>query len=142
MDPESYKLAWSLYLGAGVVFSLLSWRVLRRYLWLELAYLVQCLLLALMFVPAPVTTGDPSVLAPALIVFTLDTLTIDPTATAGLDALTRLAVGMVGAVAAAVLLSLVHRLVARRPRSRAAAPSSISGVSGPGAPGPRPRPSR
>jgi hypothetical protein len=114
MDPESYKLAWSLYLGAGVVFSLLSWRVLYRYLWLELAYLLQCLLMALMFVPAPVTANDPSVLAPALIVFTLDTLTIDPTATAGIEALTRLVVGFVGAVVAAVVLSVVHRMIARR----------------------------
>jgi hypothetical protein len=132
MDPESYKLAWSLYLGGGVVFSLLSWRVLHRYLWLELAYLLQCLLMAVMFVPAPVTAGDPSVLAPALIVFTLDTLTIDPTATAGIEALTRLVVGMVGAVVAAVVLSIAHRAVARHfrphvavePASAAAEPAS------------------
>jgi hypothetical protein len=51
------------------------------------------------------------VLAPALIVFTLDTLTIDPTATAGIEALTRLVVGLAGAVVVAVVLSVFHRQV-------------------------------
>jgi len=119
MDPESYKLAWSIYIGAGVLFCLLSGWVLWRYVWRELAYLLQCLLMAVMFVPAPVTAGDPSIVAPALIVFTLDSLTIGPTATAGIEALTRLVVGMVGAVVAALVLSVLHRVVfGRRVKAR------------------------
>ncbi|MDR0780836.1 MAG: hypothetical protein LBF16_09100 [Pseudomonadales bacterium] len=125
MDSESYKHAWSLYIGAGVVFSLLSWRVLYRYLRLELAYLLQCLLLAVMFMPAPVTAGDSAVLAPALIVFTLDTLTIGRTADAGVAALAQLAVGLTGAVLAAVVLSILHHLVARGLRQRAAAAPQV-----------------
>ncbi|MDR2212810.1 MAG: hypothetical protein LBE21_04215 [Pseudomonadales bacterium] len=114
MDPQNYKLAWHVYIGAGLVFSLLSWRVLWRYLRRELAYLLMCLLLALMFVPAPVSADDPTVLAPALIVFALDSVTIERTATAGVAALTRLAVGGAGAVALALVLSIIHYLVARR----------------------------
>lgn len=111
MDPGNYTLAWSLYVGAGIVFGLLSWRVLRRYLWRELAYLLQCWLLALMFVPAPVLPDQPT-LAPALIVFAMDTITIE--ATAGIGALTRLVMGLAAGLLAALVLSVIYRVRRRR----------------------------
>lgn len=111
MDPASYKLAWGLYLGAGVIFSLLSWRVLNRYLWRELAYLLECWLLALIFVPAPVMPGEP-ILAPALIVFAMDTLTME--AVAGIGALTRLVMGLAAGVFLTLVLSIVYRVRRRR----------------------------
>jgi len=120
VDPASYKLAWSIYIGAGVVFSLLAGWVLWRYLWRDLAYVLECILLALIFVPAPVTANDPSILAPALIVFTLDSVTIDPTATAGIEALTRLVVGLAGAVLGGFILAIAHRLIFRGHRAQPA----------------------
>ncbi|HWK52972.1 MAG TPA: hypothetical protein VNR18_01275 [Hyphomicrobiales bacterium] len=111
MDPASYKLAWGIYLGAGLIFSVLSWRMLSRYLWRELAYLLQCWLLALIFVPAPVIPDEP-VLAPALIVFAMDTLTIE--AAAGIGALTRLVMGLAAGLLATLLLSIFYRVNRRR----------------------------
>jgi len=111
MDPQNYLIAWGIYLVAGVIFSILSWRVLHRYCWRELALVLECWLLALMFVPAQVIS-DPPTWAPALMVFVMDTLTID--STAGIGALTNLVLGLGLGLVVAILLGLVLRITRQR----------------------------
>jgi len=110
MDANDYTTAWLIYIGAAVVLSVLGWGFLKRFLPRELAYLLQCWLLALLFTPWYVLE-DQELLAPALIVFALDTVTIAPVA--GVRALTPLALALMAGLLVAVLLSIIYRV--RRP---------------------------
>jgi len=80
-------------------------------LWRELAYLLQCLLLAIIFTPWYVLPEE-EILAPAVIIFMLDLVTID--ATTSIRALIPLVMAMLSAVIATVILSIVYRIRRRR----------------------------
>lgn len=107
MDSGDYTTAWLVYLVAGAVLSLLCWRVLRRYLPRALAYLLQCWLLAVLLTPWYVEEGS-EIMAPAFIVFAMDSITIAPIA--GVRALIPLIMAMVAALLIAVVLSVIHRI--------------------------------
>ena len=111
MEARDYLIAWILYGLAAVIMSIIAWVVLRRYLWRELAYLLECWLLAIFFTPTRVLV-EQEIMAPAIIVFAMDTVTIDPTA--GIRALIPLVMAMAGMLVAAVVLSLVYRVRMRR----------------------------
>ena len=113
MEPSDYITAWVVYLLAAAVFSIVAWRVLRRLPWRELAYLLECWLLALLLTPWYVLP-DQDILAPALIVFVLETVTIAPTA--GIRALIPLILMLFVMLVVAVLLSVLHRIRLRRHR--------------------------
>ncbi len=107
MEQSDYIAAWVAYLIAAAVFSVLAWRVLRRLPWRELAYLLQCWLLALLLTPWYVLT-DQDILAPALIVFVLDAVTIEPAA--GIRALIPLVLTLFMMLVVAALLGIVHNI--------------------------------
>lgn len=111
MEARDYLIAWILYGLAAVIMSIIAWVVLRRYLWRELAYLLECWLLAIFFTPTRVLV-EQEIMAPAIIVFAMDTVTIDPTA--GIRALIPLVMAMAGMLVAAVVLSIVYRVRMRR----------------------------
>jgi hypothetical protein len=111
MEARDYLIAWIVYGLDAVIMSIIAWVVFRRYLWRELAYLLECWLLALFFTPARVLV-EQEVMAPAIIVFAMDTVTIDPTA--GIRALIPLVMAMAGMFVVAVLLSVVYRVRMRR----------------------------
>lgn len=116
MEQSDYVAAWTAYLIAAVVFSALSWRVLRRMRWREFAYVLECWLLALLFTPWYVM-DDQNLLAPALMVFALDIVTVEPAA--GVRALVPLVMALFLGLIVAGLLSVFHRV--RRRKARAAA---------------------
>ncbi len=111
MEARDYLIAWILYGLAAVIMSIIAWVVFRRYLWRELAYLLECWLLAIFFTPTRVLV-EQEIMAPAIIVFAMDTVTIDPTA--GIRALIPLVMAMAGMLVAAVVLSIVYRVRMRR----------------------------
>ena len=111
MEAADYRMAWIIYTMAGIVLAFLAWRVLYKYLLREVAYLLQCFLLALMFTPAYVLE-DQRIMAPALIVFLMDVITISPTA--GIRALIPLVLALMVALIVAVLLIISHRIRLRR----------------------------
>ena len=114
MEQGDYIAAWTAYLIAAVVFSALAWRLLRMLPWRGLAYLLDCWLLALLFTPWYVTDGQ-NILAPALMVFALDIVTIEPAA--GIRALVPLVMTLFVAIVLAVLLSIWDRMRLRRARA-------------------------
>jgi hypothetical protein len=111
MEAADYRMAWIIYTMAGIVLAFLAWRVLYKYLLREVAYLLQCFLLALMFTPAYVLE-DQRIMAPALIVFLMDVITVSPTA--GIRALIPLVLALMVALIVAVLLIISHRIRLRR----------------------------
>lgn len=121
MEQGDYVTAWIAYLIAAVVFSALAWRVLRRLPWREVAYVLECWLLALLFTPYYVLDGQ-DILAPALMVFALDAFTIEPAA--GIRAFVPLLMVLFLALMVAVLLSVVHRIRLRRARASAPEPDA------------------
>jgi len=114
MEQGDYVAAWTAYLIAAVVFSVLAWRVLRKLPWRELAYLLECSLLALLFTPWYVLEGE-NILAPALMVFALDVVTIEPAA--GIRALVPLVLAFFLALIVTALLSVWHRVRLRKARA-------------------------
>jgi hypothetical protein len=118
MEQSDYVAAWTAYLIAAVAFSALSWRVLRRMRWREFAYVLECWLLALLFTPWYVM-DDQNILAPALMVFALDIVTVEPAA--GVRALVPLVMTLFLGLIAAGLLSVFHRMRQRKARAAAAA---------------------
>ena|SRR5687767_1309469 len=112
MEARDYLIAWILYGLAAATLSIIAWVVLRRHVLRELAYLLECWLLAIFFTPAKVMV-EQEIMAPAIIVFVMDTITIDPTA--GIRALIPLVMAMTGMLVIAVLLSVVYRI--RRPKT-------------------------
>jgi hypothetical protein len=113
MEARDYLIAWILYGLAAVILSVIAWVVLRRFVLRELAYVLECWLLAIFFTPAKVLV-EQEIMAPAIIVFVMDTLTIDPTA--GIRALIPLVMAMTGMLIVAVLLSIVYRIRLRKTR--------------------------
>lgn len=122
MEQGDYIAAWTAYLIAAVVFSVLAWRVLRKLPWRELAYLLECWLLALLFTPWYVLDGE-TILAPALMVLALDVLTVEPAA--GVRALVPLVLALFLAMIVTGLLSVWHRVRLRKARA-AEAPAQSS----------------
>lgn len=111
MDPNDYTIAWVVYFCAATVLSVLCWRVFKRYLARWLAYLLQCWLLAILLTPWYVEPeGD--VMAPAFIVFVMDTITID--AAAGIRALIPLIMAMLLMLIVAIALGIIHRVRQRK----------------------------
>lgn len=110
-EVQGYWIAWSLYLIAAGGGSFMVWRVLRRWLQRDVAILLECLLLALLFTPWYVLPGA-DIMAPAFIVTLLDTITID--SEAGVRALVPLIMALLLSVLVAILLMIVTRLVGRR----------------------------
>jgi hypothetical protein len=113
MEQSDYIAAWTAYLIAAVVFGVLAWRALRLLPWRELAYLLECWLLALMFTPWYVLDGQ-DILAPALMVLALDVLTLGPSA--GIRALVPLVMALALAMIVTGLLSVWHRMRLRKAR--------------------------
>jgi hypothetical protein len=111
MEARDYLIAWILYGLAAVILSVVAWVLLRRYLWRELAYLLECWLLAIFFTPARVL-ADQEIMAPAIIIFVMDSVTIDPTA--GIRALIPLIIAMLGMLVVAILLIVIYRIRQRR----------------------------
>ncbi len=107
MDTQDYMIAWLIYALAGAAFSVLSWRFLRSLLWREMAYLLQSLLMAVIFTPWYVLPEE-EILAPAVIVFLLDLVTID--VTTSIRSLIPLVMAMLLAIAVTVVLSLLYRI--------------------------------
>lgn len=117
MEHTDYVVAWTAYLIAAVVFSALAWRVLRRMRWRECAYVLECWLLALLFTPWYVM-DDQNILAPALMVFALDIVTVEPAA--GVRALVPLVMALFFGLIVAGLMSAFRRMRLRRTRAAAA----------------------
>jgi hypothetical protein len=111
MEAADYRLAWVIYVCAGVVLALLCWRVLQRYLLRELAYVIECCLLALMFTPAYVLP-DQNIMAPAVIIVAMDVLTVDTQA--AIRPLVPLVLALMVALLVALALSVFHRWRLRR----------------------------
>jgi len=76
METLDYILAWFVYLIAGLALSWLFWKFARQIFWLDLAYVMQGTVMALIFTPWYVMP-DQSILAPAIIIFVLDVVTIE-----------------------------------------------------------------
>ena len=110
MDSQDYYIAWGIYLVAGIVFSLISWKVMKRYFWREMAYLLESLLLAVIFTPWYVLPEE-EILAPALIVFMLDLITVD--LTTSIRALIPLVMAMLFGVIVTLVLSVIYRIKRR-----------------------------
>jgi len=95
---HNFVLIWAVYLLASAVFYVVYWRLtaFRRRLWLS--YSLRAVMAALILTPWYVNTQD-SVLAPALMVTTLDAITV------GTDAAIRAAVPLLLALLAAEVLA-------------------------------------
>jgi hypothetical protein len=117
MEAGDYTTAWVVYLVAGVVLALLSWRLLRKLRPRELGWLLQCWFIALMFTPWYVEEGG-TVRAPALIIFVMDAVTVSRDA--AIRALIPLVLSLLLGVAVTVVLSMGYRLLRRRKSANAA----------------------
>ncbi|MDC0598823.1 hypothetical protein OAP18_03180 [Gammaproteobacteria bacterium] len=111
MEPLDYSIAWAIYVVVGLVFSMITWSAFKKYLWRELAYLVQGLLLVIIFTPWYVL-ADQDVLAPAIIVFVMDTITIG--GTAGVRALIPLVMAGLVSIVLTIILSIIYRVRKRK----------------------------
>ena len=111
MATADYYIAWIIYLLCGGMVSLISWRMLKRFVWRELAYLIQLQLMALVFTPWYVLPEE-EILAPAIFIFLLDLITID--LTTSIRALIPLAMVVLLGVVLTVILSVIYRIKQRR----------------------------
>jgi hypothetical protein len=84
--------------------------------WRECAYVLECWLLALLFTPWYVM-DDQNILAPALMVFALDIVTVEPAA--GVRALVPLVMALFLGLIVAGVLSVFHRIRLRKARAAA-----------------------
>lgn len=115
METGDYFIAWSIYLVAAFAFALLGWRFLRRYVWTDLAVLLEGVLLSLLFIPWYVFP-DQDFMAPAFIIFLMDSITMTPME--GVRALIPLIMGFFLALLVTLLFSIIRRLVRRRTARR------------------------
>ncbi len=76
METSDYIIAWLVYLIASVSMSFLFWRILKKIFWIDLAYVLQIPFMAIVFTPWYVE-ADGNVLAPAIIIFVMDIVTIE-----------------------------------------------------------------
>jgi hypothetical protein len=79
METLDYVLAWLVYLVAAVLLSWVHWKFAKKVFWLDLAYVMQGTLMAVIFTPWYVLS-DQDILAPAIIIFVMDIVTIETTA--------------------------------------------------------------
>lgn len=106
MDAGDYRIAWIVYCVAAAGLAWLCWLVLRKLRSRRLAWLLQCWLLALLFTPWYVVPDD-TVMAPALIVFVMDAITVS------VESAVRALVPLIMTLFLGLLLTLVL-LVGRR----------------------------
>lgn len=111
MDPNDYTIAWVVYLCAATVLSVLCWRVFKRYLVRWLAYVLEGWLLAILLTPWYVQPEE-KVMAPAFIIFVMDTITID--LAAGIRALIPLIMAMLLMLILAIALGVIHSVRQRK----------------------------
>ena len=83
---------------------------MKRYFWREMAYLLESLLLAIIFTPWYVLPEE-EILAPALIVFMLDLITVD--LTTSIRALIPLVMAMLFGIIVTLVLSIIYRIKRR-----------------------------
>ena len=76
METFDYIIAWLVYLIASVSMSFLFWRIVKKIFWIDLAYVLQITFMAIVFTPWYVE-ADGNVLAPAIIIFVMDIVTIE-----------------------------------------------------------------
>ncbi|PCJ39947.1 MAG: hypothetical protein COA71_12275 [SAR86 cluster bacterium] len=100
METSDYIIAWLVYLIASVAMSFLFWRAAKKLFWIDLAYVLQVTFMAIVFTPWYVE-ADGNVLAPAIIIFAMDIVTIE--IVAGIRSLVPLAM--------AILLSTIITMV-------------------------------
>ena len=111
METADYFIAWSIYLLCAGAVSIIIWKMLRRYVWRELAYLVQFVGMAVVFTPWYVLPEE-EILAPAIFVFLLDLITID--VTTSIRSLIPLVMAILLGVVLAVVMSTIYRVRRRR----------------------------
>ena len=111
MATTDYYIAWIIYLVCGAAFSMVSWKLLRRYVWMELAYLVQFIEMAVIFTPWYVLPEE-EILAPAVFIFMLDLITID--LTTSIRALIPLVMAILLGIILTIIMSVVHRVKRRK----------------------------
>ncbi len=75
METSDYIIAWLLYIVVAFAMSWMLWKFLKKTLWLDLAYILQAVFMAIVFTPWYVL-DDQNVLAPAIIIFVMDVITI------------------------------------------------------------------
>ena len=100
METSDYIIAWLIYLIASVAISYLFWRTAKNIFWIDLAYVLQVTFMAIIFTPWYVE-ADGSILAPAIIIFFMDIVTIE--LVAGIRSLVPMAI--------AILLSTIITMV-------------------------------
>ena len=115
MESGDYLIAWSIYLVAALAFAVLSWRFLRRYVWTDMAVLLQGSLLAVLFIPWYVYPNE-DFMAPAFIIFAMDSITMNPAE--GLRALIPLVMGFLLVLLLTLIFSIIRRLARRRTARR------------------------
>lgn len=115
METGDYFIAWSIYLLAAVMFALLGWRFLRRYVWTDLAVLLEGFLLCLLFIPWYVFP-DQDFMAPAFMIFVMDSITMNPME--GVRALIPLVMGFFLTILVTLIFSIIRRLTRRRTTRR------------------------
>ena len=76
METFDYIIAWIVYLIAAVAISWLFWKFAKRVFWMDLAYVMQGTFMAVIFTPWYVLP-ESDVLAPAIIIFAMDIVTIE-----------------------------------------------------------------
>ena len=116
MDSSDYTMAWLVYGMAGVIVTLLCWLVLRHIRPRELGVLLLLWLLALLYTPWYVLP-DQDLLAPALIIFLMDALTIDMET--AIRALIPLVMAMLTGLFVTIVGGISYRLWRRRRRKTA-----------------------
>lgn len=92
METSDYIIAWLIYLLAASAMSWLSWKIAKKIFWIDLAYVMQVSFMAIIFTPWYVETNS-NILAPAIIIFVMDIVTIETVA--GIRALVPMAMAMI-----------------------------------------------
>lgn len=102
----NYGLFWGIYLAASAVFFVVFWRLtaFRRHVWLS--YLLRSLLLALALTPW-YANPEGTVMAPALMVVTLDAITLG--ASASVRALVPLLLGILLALLVGAIVYFINK---------------------------------
>src|SRR5690606_8712886 len=116
VEFSAYLAAWTFYLLAAAGITLMTWRVLQRYLLLELALLLQCLLMALLFMPCLALSAHDIL---ALPVFFEVLASPAPVPQAGIRVVESLVLATVATALLAVVLALLIRLWVRALRASA-----------------------
>ena len=106
-NVANYLLIWCIYLLAAGVFYSLFWKFTDFKNWRGLAYTLRAMMLVMILTPWYVSPAE-SILAPALMIMTMDVITIEPVAAV------RALVPLVLAMIAALLVVIVGRVLARR----------------------------